>query len=36
MSTPVPEPSAWAMLILGFGVVGAALRKRRRPDLVYI
>mgnify|MGYP000327152464 CR=1 FL=1 len=25
----VPEPSTWAMLILGFGVVGAAARRRR-------
>ena len=27
--TGVPEPSVWAMMILGFGVVGAATRKRR-------
>lgn len=26
----VPEPSAWALLILGFGLVGGALRSRRR------
>ena len=25
----VPEPSTWAMLITGFGLVGAASRKRR-------
>lgn len=25
----VPEPSTWAMLIAGFGVTGAALRRRR-------
>lgn len=25
----VPEPAAWAMLIAGFGVVGAAQRRRR-------
>lgn len=25
----VPEPSAWAMMILGFGVVGAAARRRK-------
>lgn len=25
----VPEPSTWAMLILGFGVIGAAARRRR-------
>ncbi|WP_341209852.1 DUF1194 domain-containing protein [uncultured Sphingomonas sp.] len=28
----VPEPATWAMMILGFGVVGAALR-RRRPSV---
>ena len=26
---PIPEPSSWAMLIAGFGLVGAALRRRR-------
>ncbi|MEG8040834.1 PEPxxWA-CTERM sorting domain-containing protein [Sphingomonas sp. LR60] len=25
---PVPEPATWAMMILGFGLVGAAMRKR--------
>jgi uncharacterized repeat protein (TIGR03803 family) len=25
----VPEPSSWAMLVLGFGVVGVATRRRR-------
>jgi len=25
----VPEPATWAMLILGFGLVGAVLRRRR-------
>lgn len=25
----VPEPGAWAMMIIGFGLVGTALRKRR-------
>lgn len=31
----VPEPATWAMLILGFGMTGAALRRKaaRRPDL---
>lgn len=26
----VPEPGAWAMLIAGFGLVGAAVRRRRQ------
>ena len=27
--TPVPEPATWAMMIGGFGMLGAALRRRR-------
>jgi hypothetical protein len=26
----VPEPGAWAMMILGFGMIGVALRRRRQ------
>ena len=26
---PVPEPGTWAMLLLGFGFIGVALRSRR-------
>ena len=26
----IPEPATWAMMILGFGVIGGALRRRRR------
>jgi len=29
--SPVPEPGIWAMLITGFGLVGAALRRPRTP-----
>lgn len=28
-TTSVPEPATWAMMILGFGAVGFALRRRR-------
>jgi hypothetical protein len=28
----VPEPATWAMMILGFGVVGGAMRVRRRQS----
>jgi choice-of-anchor C domain-containing protein len=30
----VPEPSAWALLIVGFGMTGAALRSRRASRAV--
>jgi hypothetical protein len=29
----VPEPATWAMMLLGFAGLGAALRSRRRPAL---
>jgi hypothetical protein len=29
----VPEPATWAMLVLGFGGLGAMLRRRRAPAL---
>ncbi len=28
----VPEPGSWALMIFGFGMVGAGLRMRRRTD----
>lgn len=30
----VPEPATWAMMLLGFGAVGFALRRRRKAALV--
>lgn len=30
----VPEPGTWAMLIAGFGLVGAAARRRRNIGVV--
>jgi hypothetical protein len=29
----VPEPASWAMLIAGFGLTGAAMRRRRQQAL---
>lgn len=31
----VPEPATWAMMIMGFGVVGAAVRRRRHRGPIY-
>ncbi len=28
----VPEPATWAMMLIGFGAVGAALRRRAMPE----
>ncbi|PZN94751.1 MAG: hypothetical protein DCF31_08885 [Alphaproteobacteria bacterium] len=30
-TAPLPEPSAWALLLAGFGAIGGAMRRRRRP-----
>jgi hypothetical protein len=30
LTPSVPEPGTWAMMILGFGAVGAAVRRRRK------
>ncbi|HEX4180756.1 MAG TPA: PEPxxWA-CTERM sorting domain-containing protein [Caulobacteraceae bacterium] len=30
----VPEPAAWAMMLVGFGGLGAAIRSNRRKDAV--
>ena len=31
-STTVPEPATWAMMLLGFGAVGFAMRSRRKEQ----
>ncbi len=33
ITSAIPEPATWAMLIAGFGMVGFALRQRRRTAL---
>ena len=32
----VPEPATWAMMIAGFGLLGAALRRQRRSSTVLV
>ena len=32
--TAVPEPAAWAMMVGGFGMIGAAMRRRQRSTSV--
>ena len=32
----VPEPATWAMMLLGFGGIGMAMRRRRRPALAQL
>jgi uncharacterized protein (TIGR03118 family) len=31
----VPEPSTWAMMLLGFSAIGVAARRRRRTELTF-
>ena len=31
----VPEPTTWALLILGFGVIGGAMRRRARTNVAF-
>jgi hypothetical protein len=30
LAVPVPEPASWAMLIIGFGAIGLAMRRRNQ------
>ena len=33
---PVPEPATWAMMLMGFGAAGYAIRRRRKTRLAQI
>lgn len=35
LAVGVPEPAAWAMMLGGFGLMGGAMRRRRRANVVY-
>jgi hypothetical protein len=32
---PVPEPATWALMLGGFGVLGMAVRRQRKPQVTY-
>ncbi len=36
IQSAVPEPATWAMMLLGFGVIGSALRRRRTTKPSFI
>ncbi len=31
-ATGVPEPISWSMMVMGFGLIGSSLRKKRKND----
>ena len=35
VSAAVPEPATWALLIAGFGLIGGAMRSRKRATVTY-
>jgi hypothetical protein len=36
LTAAVPEPGTWATMLLGFGAVGFAMRRRRTPQLAQV
>ena len=34
-SSPAPEPASWALMLAGFGLVGAAMRSQRRASVSF-
>ena len=35
VSSAVPEPATWGMMVLGFGAVGLTMRRRKRTELKF-
>lgn len=35
ITDPVPEPAAWALMLSGFGIVGAAIRRRPKVQVAF-
>ena len=35
-ATAVPEPATWGMMLVGFGAIGFAMRRKRRPALMQL
>jgi hypothetical protein len=35
ISSPAPEPASWAMMLIGFGAIGGAIRSRRRTTVSF-
>jgi hypothetical protein len=31
----VPEPATWGMIVVGFGAMGAAMRRRQRANVTF-
>jgi len=36
VAAAVPEPATWGMMLLGFGAIGFAMRRKRRPVLMQL
>jgi PEP-CTERM motif len=36
VTAPVPEPASWALMIVGFGIAGSALRRRQAERLLVL
>ena len=32
----IPEPGTWALMLLGFGAMGLAMRRNRRPGIAQL